>query len=881
MPNPDWTKVKDIFEQARQLDGDQRERYLGNACGDDDELLDEVRSLLDSLDQAKSFLQQPATVALAAESNGWRLKDGQQISHYVVLSPIAAGGMGEIYIAEDLNLRRKVALKTLHERLFQDPDQVRRFRREADAISALNHPNILTIYEFDFVDGTHFIAAEYVNGETLREKIKRGSLPVSEALEIAAQTAGALEAAHRAGVIHRDIKPENIMVRDDGYVKVLDFGLAKLHEIVPSVADTTAPTAFLTSPGMIMGTVSYMSPEQARGLDLDPRSDIFSLGVVLYEMISGRRPFEGNSTPESLANLINKQADPLDARVPGVTAELQTVVSKMLQKDRDDRYQTMRGLITELRELKDGHRSGSAFAPRAGSDSSNVTDVLPQTTGGGAITTAQTSAIFTAWHKRWQIELGILVLASLALGVFFGYRYFGSGGKQIDSIAVMPFVNESGDPQVEYLSDGMTDTLISSLSELPNVKVKARTSVFRYKGKDIDPKAVGKELGVEAIVNGRVTQRDGRTSVSLEVIDTETEDVIFSTRYDKPQSELVTLQSDIARDVSGKLKSKLSGDEEAKVTKTHTADPDALQLYLQGEFYRHKGGRPNVLRATEYFTKAVEKDPSYALAYASLALNYNSYYFYSITPPPDMGSKASAAAKRALELDDSLPEAHIAAGTFVGHAEEEFRRAIELKPDYAEAHDALCINLTNKKRFDEAIVECQKANELDPTSTIFVTDLGAAYFFARRFDESIEVLKRAHEMDPTFWLPLGWLGAPQMAKGQYTEAVDTFRKAVEFSDGSPNAKSHLAFALAKAGQRDEALKLIAELKRQAEHEHIATVHFAYAYIGLDKDEAFVWLEKAVDDGSVNFTQLEIHPWFDDLRTDPRFKPLLIRARQMA
>ena len=879
MPNPDWTKVKDIFEQARHLGGDQRERYLTNACGDDDELLDEVRSLLDSLDQAKSFLQNSAQVAPEAKSNGWRLKDGQQISHYVILSPIAAGGMGEIYIAEDIKLRRKVALKTLHERLFQDPDQVRRFRREADAISALNHPNILTIYEFDFVDGTHFIAAEYVKGETLREKIKRGNLSVSEALEIAIQSAGALEAAHRAGVIHRDIKPENIMVRDDGYVKVLDFGLAKLHENAPSDADTTAPTAFLTSPGMIMGTVSYMSPEQARGLDLDPRSDIFSLGVVLYEMISGRRPFEGNSTPESLANLIEREPKPISSFVAGVPDEIVQIISKMLEKAPENRYQSVRDVADDLKAVH-GRLSGSWLERPQQQRSMNWTEVMQQSTGGGANTTAENPGLYARWYRRWPViaALAVMLLGGVGLGGYF-WRQMGTSN-EIRSVAVMPFVNETGDPQVEYLSDGMTDTLISSLSELPVIKVKARTSVFRYKGKEIDPRAIGRELGVQAIVNGRVTQRDGRTSVSLEVIDTETEDVIFSTRYDKPQSELVTLQSDIARDVSGKLKSKLSGDEEAKVTKTHTADPEALQLYLQGEFYRHKGGRPNVLRATEYFTKAVEKDPSYALAFASLALNYNSYYFYSITPPPDMGSKASAAAKRALELDDSLPEAHIAAGTFVGHAEQEFRRAIELKPDYAEAHDALCINLTYKKRFDEAIAECQKANELDPTSTVFVTDLGAAYFFARRFDESIEIFKRAHEMDPTFWLPLGWLGAPQMAKGQYNEAVDTFRKAVEFSDGSPNAKSHLAFALAKAGQRDEALKLIAELKRQAEHEHIATVHFAYAYIGLDKDEAFLWLGKAVDDGSVNFTQLEIHPWFDDLRTDPRFKPLLIRAKQM-
>jgi len=443
----------------------------------------------------------------------------------------------------------------------------------------------------------------------------------------------------------------------------------------------------------------------------------------------------------------------------------------------------------------------------------------------------------------------------------------------------MPFVNETGDPQVEYLSDGMTDTLISSLSELPNIKVKARTSVFRYKGKEIDPKVIGKELGVQAIVNGRVTQRDGRTSVLLEVVDTETEDVILSTKYDKSQSELVTLQSDIARDVSGRLKSKLSGAEEAKVTKTHTADPEALQLYLQGKFYAHKGGRSNLLRSTDYFNKAIEKDPNYALAYADLSLNYSTYGFYSIAPPSETGPKAKAAAMRALELDDSLAEAHVALGQSGGDAEQEFRRAIELNPNYAEAHDALCIFLTWQKRFDEAITEGKKAQELDPLSAIVTSDLGAVYAFARRPDEAIEILRRAHEMDPTLWVPLGWLGFPQTLKGQYTEAIATFRKAVELSDGSPNPKSHLIYALAKAGQRDEALKLVDELKREAEHEYIESFHFAVSYAALgNKDEAFFWLGRGIDEGSIGFNQLDVHPWFDDLRSDPRFKALLIRTK---
>lgn len=879
MANDSWNRIKEILDEAIRRNPEERPAFLNEACSGNESMRREVGSLLSSFESADGFMEVPAFTAVTEEIPA--LDRGQTLSHYEILSRLGEGGMGIVYLGRDTKLDRLVAVKMLNKRFERQEENVRRFIREAKAASALNHPNILTIFEIGEFEGSHFIVSEYIEGRTLREIMKSDRIELPTIIDIAGQIANALAAAHKARIVHRDLKPENVIVREDGYVKVLDFGLAKL---IPENASAIWDEAVTrkhntTASGMILGTVNYMSPEQAKGEKVDERTDIFSLGVMLYEMISGRRPFEGNSTPESFANLINKDPEPLGTYAEGIPDELQQVVAKMLDKDRNGRYQTMRELVADLRGLKNINTSGSTLERRNGSDPKNPTVLQLQTTGGEANTTAQTSAIYTLWHQRWRIELAIVVLAALAAGGFFGYRYFGSGGKQIDSIAVMPFVNESGDPQLEYLSDGMTDTLISSLSELPNIKVKARTLVFRYKGKEVDPKTIGKELGVQAIVNGRVTQREGRTNILLEVVDAETEDVIFSTKYDKPQSELVTLQSDIARDVSTRLKSKLSGAEEAKVTKTHTADPEALQLYLQGQFYRHKGSRPNVLRATDYFNKAVEKDPNYALAYASLALNYSSYDFYSIAPPPDMWSKANAAAKRALELDDSLPEAHVAFGKFGGEdAEKEYRRAIELNPDYAEAHNELCSLLTDQKRSDEAITEGKKAQELDPSSTIFITELGSAYFFARRFDESIEILKRAHEMDPTLWVPLGWLGAPQMAKGQYTDAVDTFRKAMEVSDGSPNPISHLAFALAKAGQRNEAMKLIADLKRRAEHEHISTIHFAYAYMGLDKDETFFWLGKAVDDGSVGFTQLEIHPWFDDLRSDPRFTALLKRTK---
>ncbi len=479
--------------------------------------------------------------------------------------------------------------------------------------------------------------------------------------------------------------------------------------------------------------------------------------------------------------------------------------------------------------------------------------------------------------KRFDNRLiaAVVVAVVVALGVFVGYRSFSSPVRQIDSIAVMPFVNDSGNADVEYLSDGMTETLINSLSQIPNLSVKARSSVFRYKGKEFDPIKIAAELKVQAILTGRIVERDGRMTLNLELIDAQTENSLWGNRYERRSSEIVSLQSEIARDVSGKLKSRLSGTDEAKVTKTHTANPEALQLYLQGQFYSHKGGRSNVLRATDYFNKAIEKDANYALAYAGLALNYRLYDLYSIAPPADYRPKGKAAALRALELDDSLAEAHVALGkSGADNPEQEFRRAIELNPNYAVAHDALCVSLTFQKRFDDAIAECKKAKDLDPSSSIVTTDLGVAYAFARRPDEAIEVFRRAHEMDPSLFVPLGYLGFAQTLKGQYPEAIATFRRAMEVSDGSPNAKSHLAFALAKAGQRDEALKLVEELKRQAAHEHIASFHFAVPYIGLgNKDEAFFWLGKGVDEQSIGYAELEVHPWYDDLRSDPRFTAL--------
>ncbi len=907
-----WERIDELLQSALARTPGERSAFLAQACADDELLRSEVESLIASHDEASNFLETPMS-EIAADllvTGHARLAAGQKIGQYKIIDSLGAGGMGEVYLARDKKLDRNVAIKILNAEFSQDEANLQRFVSEAKAASALNHPNILTIYEFGEAEDARFIVSEYIEGKTLREIIRASRLGFPEILDIAIQITGALSAAHKAHLIHRDIKPENIMIRPDGYVKVLDFGLAKLIEQKNnSIFSSEEPTVRLnlTAKGVIVGTVNYMSPEQAKGERVDERTDIFSLGALIYEMLAGKPPFAGGNAIVTIGSILNKEPMSLKQQRPEVPQELERIINKALRKDPEERYQTAKDLLIDLKDVRQDlefqnkldrtaapdHEGAKTqvFNAKALNSSSlqalsgrtqpeNRTAVLQRATGGGRNTTAENTGSRARWYRRWPVmaALGVLLLGSIGLGGYFWRQRTGPSNEK-RSVAVMPFVNETGDPQVEYLSDGMTDTLISSLSELPNIRVKARTSVFRYKGKEIDPKLVGKELGVQAIVIGRVAQRDGRTNVLLEVVDTESEDVIFSTKYDKPQSALVTLQGDIARDVSRKLKSKLSGAEEAKVTKTHTADPEALQLYLQGQFYWHKGGRNNVLRATDYFNKAIEKDPNYALAYAGLASNYSSYGLYNIAPPADYRPKAKAAAMRALELDDSLAGAHVALGkSGADNAEQEFRRAIELNPNYAEAHDALCVSLTYQKRFDDAIAECKKAQDLDPSSSIVTTDLGVAYAFARRPDEAIEMFRRAHEMDPSLFVPLGYLGFAQTLKGQYPEAIATFRKAIEVSDGSPNAKSHLAYALARAGQRDEALKLVDELKRQAAHEHIRSFHFAVPYIGLgNKDEAFFWLGKGVDEQSIGFAELDVHPWFDDLRSDPRFKALLIRT----
>ncbi len=834
------------------------------------------------------------------------IQTGTQLGAYEILSPLGAGGMGEVHRARDTRLNREVAIKVLPADFANDAERLRRFEQEALATSALNHPNILTIYEFGSVSteagATHFLASEFIDGETLRNRLQRAPLTLNEAIDIAVQTAQALAAAHEANIIHRDIKPENVMLRKDGIVKVLDFGLAKLTEVrnaerrVRSNEDDETlmqpppATPQSTLPGTVMGTVAYMSPEQARGQTVDARTDLFSLGVMLYEMLARRQPFTGETVNHVIVAIL-EQEPPL---LTGVPAELTRILAQALAKQADERYGSAHAMLADLKKLQmrllveaENKRNSADDAPVEAQ-----TLIQPQVTAAApeALATAAASAPSTspdhAKPKQWWLAAGLSLL--LVVGGYFGYGYF-TAARQIESIAVMPFVNASGNADVEYLSDGMTETLISSLSQLPKLNVKPRSSVFRYKGKDTNPNTIAKELNVQAILNGRVVQRGQEVSLFVELIEVALDKVVWSEHYNRKQTDLVTLQSDIARDVSSKLKTKLSGAEVAKVEKTHTANPEAYQLYLQGRYHWNKREIKEFEIAVKYFKQAIEKDPNYVLAYAGLADTYALFPLYGNFRPKDYYPQAKLAARKALELDDNLAEAHSSLGRillysdfdFVG-GEREYRRAIQLDPKYATAHHWLGELLTFQGRHDESIQELKKALELDPFSNVINLILADYLVCAQRYAEALTQYKKTIETFPDDKnISLYFLYA---AQGKYPEAVASWldfakrnevpKDIIEKRKAAYEKNGWEGFQQADLESRLERAKIALEKNKNAS---VDFVGIATTYAELkDKEKTLEYLNKAYEERLAGLLLIKADPLYDFLRDDPRFKGLLNR-----
>jgi eukaryotic-like serine/threonine-protein kinase len=800
------------------------------------------------------------------------------ISHYRILDKLGSGGMGEVYLAEDTRLGRKLALKILPAGFTQDPDRVARFEQEARAASALNHPNIITIYEVGEHEGAHFIATEFIEGRTLRQSLPPAGMPLNEALEIAIQTAGALQAAHEAGITHRDIKPENVMIRPDGYVKILDFGLAKLTEksdpkIDLSNIDKEAATMLRpnTDPGTVMGTVTYMSPEQARGLRVDARSDIFSLGVMLYEMVAGRPPFDGATSSDVIAAILVREPAPVSRLVAGIPSEFEWSLNKALRKERDDRYDTIRSFLSDLRLLKSRLDFETELA-RAGQPLSLALPLVGMRNEAKAeISEAPTTEISSIADD---------LIASPASR---------SSSRAIDSLAILPLINDGADAEMEYLGDGITESIINSLTQLPQLRVIPRSTVFRYKDRKTDPEEIGRELGVRAVLTGRILQLGDSLIVKTELVDVGQGAQLWGEQYRRSFTDIFSLQEDISQEISGNLRLQLTGEERQKLIKRYTDNTEAYQLYLKGRYYVHKRTPDWIRKGVECFLQAIDLDPNYALAYAGLAEAYG--FLASSTggqQPREAYPRAKAAAAKALELDETLGEAHCSLGFFrllydwdFAAAEEEFKRAIELSPNFANAWDGYGFYFKATGQSDASIRACQRAQELEPLSLFITLSLAWAYYFARQYDRAMEQGSKALDMDPNFGFAYWHRGMAYIQQQRFGDAVTALRKAISLFGPATAFISYLGYANARLGKTREARQMIAQLERVSKRLYVSPYFIAIIHLGLgDLDQTFEWLEKAYEERSGFMAFINVEPMLDALRGDPRFKSLLEKIKPL-
>ena len=782
---------------------------------------------------------------------------------------------------------------------------MRRFAQEAKAAAALNHPNIATIHEIGESDGVNFIAMEFIDGATLREKIHQEQTDLRKLLRYLQHVAEGLAKAHAAGIVHRDLKPDNIMITRDGHAKILDFGLAKLIE-QPPVSDSdssevaTAVMPQHSSPGTVMGTVGYMSPEQAQGKtkEIDQRSDIFSFGCILFEAATGKKPFEGESVIKSLHMVVYEPAPPIADFNPSAPSELQRIVRRCLAKDPDERYQSIKEVAIELKELRreiEGAGIDTTVPPPARGRTAEVPGADPtRSESGGPAISAPSSSLQTPASSAEYILTGIkqhkivavivvlvLVAGSIGLGLFWRARTSSAGGA-INSIAVLPFQNRSTDADTDYLSDGLAESLIYRLSQLPNLKVSPTSSVFRYKGKDGDAQKIGNELGVSAVMTGRIVKRGDNLTISVELVDVRNNKLLWGEQYERKMSELLTTQREIAGEITNKLQLKLSGEGEQKLAKKYTDSNEAYQLYLKGLFHFANRTKEDVHKAIGYFQQATRLDPNFALAYVGISQAYSVMPSYSYLSPGEAAPPAKAAAQKALEIDPSLADAHAAlANTLAGYdwnwveAEREFKRAIELNPNVADIHYRYgLIYLLPAGRMDEAIREIKRALELEPLSIAMNANLAGAYMYARQNDLALAQARKTLDLEPNHITALVWLANIYDSLGMYNEAIT-------LSEGS--LKSHMSdqyfllysgYAYAKTGRRDKAEDAIKRLRDLEKTEPVDPYDFAVLYVGLgDKDKAFVELEKTFNERGFYVLFLRFDPFMDPLRDDPRFKEM--------
>ena len=801
---------------------------------------------------------------------------GLTVSHYRILEKLGGGGMGVVYKAEDLRLGRLVSLKFLPEELSREPLAIERFQREARAASSLNHPHICTIYDVDQYEGQHFIVMEYLEGQTLKHRITGKPLDLERVPEYGFQMADALEAAHAKAIIHRDIKPANIFITDRGQVKLLDFGLAKLlperrgagraKQAVTSFSVTTQDP-HLTSDGVALGTVAYMSPEQVRGLELDERTDLFSLGLVLYEMTTGQRAFTGNTSGVIFDAILNRAPAPPAHLNPAIPIQLEQIIAKALEKDRELRYRSASDIRADLQRLKRDTDSARAMPFKSGEASrQKLRRYRP--------------------HFAWSgVLVVLLILFGLNVGNLRESVFGGASQARIESIAVLPFANLSNDPKTEYLSDGITESLINSLSQLPNLAVMSRNTVFRYKGQTMDPQRVGQDLHVRAILTGRLIQSGDDLTISVSLEDVQSSRQIWGEQYNRKLSNLVSVQQEIAGDIYGRLRPRLAGEEKKLLAKRPTENAEAYQLYLQGLFYWNKWTQADFMKAADYFTQAVQKDPGYALSYAGLADSYSLLGDAGYLPPSEAWPKAKTAALQALDIDDTLAEAHTSLGLVKEHfewdwagAEKEFKRAVELNPNLATAHHWYGDYLTNMGRFGEGLAETKKAQGLDPLSLMINTTLGWQFYLAGQNENAVEQLRKVLEIDPKFSPARRILEEVYAHIGKHKEAVAEREKALSLS-GGPELAASIEEDFTKSGYKGVLQSWLEGLTELSKHSYVSSYSIAESYMRMDeKQKAFEWLEKAYEEHDSGLVSLAVEPMFETIRPDPRFKEIVRRMK---
>ncbi len=846
-----WRQIQALFHEALAQPAEQRSAFLDDACAGDADLYAQVHALLAADDDPAPILEAtPTDLALALTPEPPALAD-QQIGPYRIIRRIGRGGMGIVFLAHDERLDRPVALKFLPPHLAADEAAKQRFIAEARAASALDHRHICTIYDIgETAAGRLYIAMAYYEGQTLKEKVEAGPLPVDEAVGIATEIAEALQAAHTRGIVHRDVKPGNVLLaapasgEPDPTVKLLDFGLAKMGGMD------------LTQTGTTMGTVAYMSPEQARGEAAASQSDLWALGVMLYEMLSGERPFPGDHAQSVIHNILHAEPRPLLALRPEVPGALVQIVDKGLAKNRGARYRRAADVLADLRAASE--------------------DGAPASLGRPPIRRARS-------RKHWALYGGFM--ATLAVLAALGLFWFSNPAPAYTSIAVLPLDDFSADTTEAYFADGMTEALIAELAQVGALHVISRTSVMAYKNRVTPLPEIARDLGVDALVEGSVTRVGGQVRITVQLIEGATDRHLWAQSYQRDLRDVLSLQSEVARAIVDEIRIQLTPQEQARLATSRTVDTQAYEAYLKGTYHWNKRTQEGLTKAVQYFQEAIDQDPGYARAYAGLASAYTVSADWGFLASKEAAPRAQAVAQKALELDDGLAAPYLAlAYVYMVYAldwqaaEGAFKQAITLDPNDATAHHAYGVYLIYMGRFDEGLAMLQRAQMLDPLSRIITVARAYGLYAARRYDEALAQLQEALDMDPDFQAAQYYRGNVYLAIGDYDEAITALQAAVALSE-TPLMIGALGQAYARAGQRREARRLLGRLDELAGQHYVSPVYRTLIFTGLGEvEQAVFWLEKAYEDRAPEIPMLQVSPEFDALRSHPRFAALLAKMK---